>query len=381
MNPVVADVFHLDRIIGDRPGEPNGLIQALNAGIQGLIHKATQGVRTVDPLYASRRAMAAAAGIPLWGAYDFNTADPVEQQVDFFFDAARPDASTFCVIDFEDNSAGNMTLAQLLEYLRLADARLGRMFGIYSGNRIKQVIPAATEEERAFLAEHPLWLCEYGPTARLVDVNGRPLPWSSYMLWQCSADGAGPLPHSVPGIAVNGLDLSVIAGTIEKLAADWIGGAVSPAASPIGEVASEIEAAFAPRAPAAAVPTPSISPAPGRQTHITATCFGGAGDNEASAYGGRVDPAKPGVALPFRFRVPSKVIVYRGDASVVCDIVDVGPHNTNDPYWLNGARPLAESQNGNHAGIDMTPATFAALGIVPNDPAYGETLVDWAFAQ
>jgi hypothetical protein len=115
-------------------------------------------------------------------------------------------------------------------------------------------------------------------------------------------------------------------------------------------------------------------------SNITATCFGGAGDNETSAYGGMVDPSCPGVALPFHFPgIRPKVTVTRGELSVICDIVDVGPHNTNDPYWTKNARPLAEGATGNKAGIDMTPAVFTALGIAPNDPAFGLTLVDWQF--
>ncbi len=117
------------------------------------------------------------------------------------------------------------------------------------------------------------------------------------------------------------------------------------------------------------------------QTDIVATCFGGAGDREKGAYGGMVDPAMYGVALPFHFHEPRpKVAVTRAGRSVVCEIVDVGPHNVHDPYWSAGVRPLAEKATGNHAGIDMTPAVFAALGIGPHDPEYGLTKVSWQFA-
>lgn len=137
--------------------------------------------------------------------------------------------------------------------------------------------------------------------------------------------------------------------------------------------------------PAAPEPPPAVPPAPpaapaGASRNIIATCFGGAGDREASAYGGMVDPNQPGVALPFHFPEPRpKVKVIRGTMSVICQVVDVGPHNTDDPYWLKGTRPLAESQPGNRAGIDGTPAMWAALGINPSDPAYGLTTLDWQF--
>jgi hypothetical protein len=156
------------------------------------------------------------------------------------------------------------------------------------------------------------------------------------------------------------------------------------AAHPGDHVAAPIEAHLGP---------PTVAAVLGRQSDIVATCFGGAGDHESSTYGGTVDPNKPGVALPFHFPAPRpKVEVFRSGKSVICEIVDVGPHNTADRYWTTSARPMAEgqhargekAQNGvvpaNPAGIDMTPATFAALGIAPHDPQWGMTTVDWQFA-
>jgi hypothetical protein len=66
-------------------------------------------------------------------------------------------------------------------------------------------------------------------------------------------------------------------------------------------------------------------------------------------------------------------------ASVDCDIVDVGPWNTDDPYWETGERPQAETgtdrrgRRTNLAGIDLTPAAAQAIGI----PGKGK--VDWEF--
>jgi uncharacterized protein (TIGR02594 family) len=130
-------------------------------------------------------------------------------------------------------------------------------------------------------------------------------------------------------------------------------------------------------APAAA-PMPAASP--GRQTNITATMFGG----PKSAYGGPIDDNRPGCALPHRFvgeRPQVKVTAKRSGVSIVCDIVDVGPWNINDPYWTTGARPQAETRTdmtGRHtngAGIDLTLAAAKALQID------GKGLVDWEFVQ
>ena len=119
-----------------------------------------------------------------------------------------------------------------------------------------------------------------------------------------------------------------------------------------------------------------------KMTGITATVFGGTGDVEKSAYTGQpVNPNTPGCALPFRFTtITPEVIVTANGRSVTCQIVDVGPWNVNDPYWSKGTRPQAESGTDmtgrptNHAGIDLTPAAAAAIGID------GKGLVDWQFA-
>lgn len=142
------------------------------------------------------------------------------------------------------------------------------------------------------------------------------------------------------------------------------------------------------RAPAASV-TGSTQPAVPistvkRFTGITATEFGGPNDEQPTAYS---DVAagwanRPGVALPYRFKgARPKVRVFKGGASVVCDIVDVGPWNTNDPYWQTGTRPQAETgtdtrgRRTNLAGIDLTPAAADAIGL------NGKGLVDWQFGS
>ena len=134
-----------------------------------------------------------------------------------------------------------------------------------------------------------------------------------------------------------------------------------------------------PRAKVSAPVRPS-----GRYTGITATVFGGSSEFKRSDYDGHViTDDELGVALPFRFGgTPPTVRVFNpaNGASVVCDIVDVGPWNSNDPYWQTGARPQAESgvaQDGsrtNLAGIDLTPAAARQLGID------GKGEVQWEFA-
>lgn len=120
---------------------------------------------------------------------------------------------------------------------------------------------------------------------------------------------------------------------------------------------------------------------PGRQYGITATYFGGSGDPNTSAYDGHlITDSEYGVALPYKFKGERpKVRVFKDGKSVVCNIVDVGPWNINDPYWETGARPQAESgtdttgRTTNKAGIDVTPAVNRVLGL------NGKGVVDWEF--
>ena len=46
--------------------------RAKAAGVVGVIHKATQGTKFVDPTYAKNRKAATDIGL-LWGAYHFST--------------------------------------------------------------------------------------------------------------------------------------------------------------------------------------------------------------------------------------------------------------------------------------------------------------------
>lgn len=140
----------------------------------------------------------------------------------------------------------------------------------------------------------------------------------------------------------------------------------------------------------AEVPPPGTFRLTGRE-NIIATEFGGVGDEQPSAYADVAVgwPDLPGVALPFRFTgTRPRVRVYRQDEAVtwavVCEIVDVGPWNTNDPYWQISARPQAESgvdmhgRRTNKAGIDLTFAAMNALH-VPGPVGMRSAIVSWEF--
>jgi N-acetylmuramoyl-L-alanine amidase len=132
-------------------------------------------------------------------------------------------------------------------------------------------------------------------------------------------------------------------------------------------------------------------PESGAQWHtdITATEFGGSGDDQDSAYPDIdwINSSSKGIALPYKWSGTRPRVTIRGPSGeTTCDIIDLGPWNLDDDmYVLNGERPLVETQyedgteaqNGmvpsNDAAIDLTPPIAKAVGIS------GKGKVSWRF--
>ncbi len=96
------------------------------------------------------------------------------------------------------------------------------------------------------------------------------------------------------------------------------------------------------------------------------------------------DIIRPGalfVALPHRSALRKNVELRYGTRTLVVPVLDVGPWNVDDDYWTAGRRPAAELGRGayrkpsNAAGIDLSDATFKALGLRDNSP------VEWRFVH
>lgn len=223
ITPRVVDAYHGDVFYSDvhKTDPIVDFMALLKAGIWGLIHKATQGAGVKDGAYSARIKNARLAGL-LTGAYHFNTGESIPDQVNHFFDVAQPDAQTLMCLDFEDNRASQMSLAQAAQFLQLADEKLGRPLWLYGGNRPKELLANASAEIRTLFGKRHWWLCQYASTPSVLDYSHKPLPWSNWTLWQCSADGSGPGPHTLPGIITQGIDISTYPGTHDELAADWV---------------------------------------------------------------------------------------------------------------------------------------------------------------
>jgi len=221
--PRVVDIYHGDVMFAEvHRTDPVADYKALGqADIWGIIHKATQGLGVTDKMYGPRTRNARLGGL-LTGAYHFNTGDTVQGQINHFFDAAHPDAQTLMALDFEDNRASQMSLAQAVQFLQLGDEKLGRPLWVYGGNRPKELLANASAEVRATFGKRHFWLCQYGPNAKMIDARGKPLPWTAPTLWQFTGDGIGPGPHTLPGIITKGIDINSYTGTLDQLKHDWV---------------------------------------------------------------------------------------------------------------------------------------------------------------
>lgn len=181
--PLIVDLSHHNNV--------TSYVDMKKAGIIGIIHKATQGTNYVDARYALRIKRARETGL-LVGAYHFATSDKVEDQVSHFLHTVGSDKDVLLCLDFEPNTTGgSMSLRQARDWLELVKEKTGQLAVIYSGSMMKETLGNKKDE---MLAKHKLWLCQYGPKAKV------PANWDNFWLHQYAADGEGPQPRKVAGI-------------------------------------------------------------------------------------------------------------------------------------------------------------------------------------
>src|SRR5258708_4393848 len=79
--------------------------EVADAGIVGVIYKATQGQSMTDATYVDQQKAAKAAGLR-WGSYHFADGSNVDGQVANFMGFACPDPDELFALDWEDNPDG-----------------------------------------------------------------------------------------------------------------------------------------------------------------------------------------------------------------------------------------------------------------------------------
>jgi hypothetical protein len=118
---------------------------------------------------------------------------------------------------------------------------------------------------------------------------------------------------------------------------------------------------------------------PGPWQHVLATREGLVG--QKLACGEVIRPGALFVALPHPAALRKDVELRYGARTLVVPVLDVGPWNVDDDYWTTGRRPAAERGRGayrkpsNPAGIDLSDATFSALGLRDN------AVLEWRFVH
>jgi hypothetical protein len=112
---------------------------------------------------------------------------------------------------------------------------------------------------------------------------------------------------------------------------------------------------------------------------VYATREGEIGKRTSTGY--LIAPESLFVALPHPKALGKHVEVRYRQRAIVVPVLDVGPWNVADDYWATDRRPASERRVGkyrapsNRAGIDLSDATFAALGLRDND------WVEWRFVH
>ena len=199
---VVIDLSHFNQVTSFAEVKADGIV--------GIIHKATEGLSAVDPIYANHRSAAEAAGL-WWGAYHFATGDDAVAQANHFLSVVNPGPQTLLVLDFEQNPTGSsMTVSGAEAFVTRVQQATGRWPGFYSGSYIKELLGQNRSET---LANCWLWLSEYGPIPRV------PANWPTWTMWQYTDGSVGPPPHSVAG--VGNCDRDQFNGDMDGLTKLW----------------------------------------------------------------------------------------------------------------------------------------------------------------
>jgi lysozyme len=179
----IADLSHHNRVAD--------FAAAKDDGVLGIIHKATQGFRYLDPKYQSRRPKALDAGL-MWGAYHFGVGGDGIAQAQYFLEVVRPEPTDLLVLDFEPNPGGRtMSIEEAEEFVEYIQHATGRWPGLYGGYYLKETLGNTTDTS---LANCWLWFARYGPPPKL------PPAWPTWTMWQYTDGAAGDEPHAVEGI-------------------------------------------------------------------------------------------------------------------------------------------------------------------------------------
>ena len=175
--------------------------QVRQSNILGVIHKATEGGDYADPLCATRRPAAEAAGL-LWGTYHYGTGQMSgERQAAFYLSVSRPGPRTLLALDLEaneNNPSNSMRLDQAEAFVQAVAAATGRLPVVYVHPTWANGEPlpnsglsfGARITPDSILARCGLWVADYH------DLPEVPFAWEGkgWRLWQYAGDESAGRP-------------------------------------------------------------------------------------------------------------------------------------------------------------------------------------------
>jgi GH25 family lysozyme M1 (1,4-beta-N-acetylmuramidase) len=211
----VVDISH-------HQGNPIDFTRLKEAGILGVIHKASQGAHYKDPFYSQRRRAAESAGL-LWGAYHFSEdrADSGDgaAQARYFLDYVGDANGVFLSLDYESyhhqdtpEVHHNMSIVDAELFVDTIAQKIGRLPFFYSGSTIRDMLGNKKNDK---LGACKLWAAGYVIESRLKIQKS----WSDWTLWQYTDGKPNHRPNPIPG--VGSWDRSVFDSSESQLRAQW----------------------------------------------------------------------------------------------------------------------------------------------------------------
>lgn len=199
----VIDLSHWNQDIDFRLTKENGIV--------GIIHKATQGVKYVDPEYTKRKKAAEKEEL-LWGAYHFGVGEKSgKDQAEHFLETIGDSSNILLALDIEENKDGKSIMPKQAEdFVNRVYLVTGRLPLIYGSPSFLKDFATPT------LTECPLWLAKWGTKLTL------PIGWRNWTLWQYTDGQTGAKPHEVEGIGK--CDRNKFNGTLKELREFWLSG-------------------------------------------------------------------------------------------------------------------------------------------------------------
>ncbi|WP_419198851.1 glycoside hydrolase family 25 protein [Wolbachia endosymbiont of Rhagoletis cingulata] len=196
----VVDISHWNESVDFKLAKEDGIL--------GVIHKATQGLKYIDPTYVERKKAAEEEGL-LYGAYHFGVGENGKDQAEHFLETVSDSSKVLLALDIEENKDGeNITPKQAEDFVNRVYLITGRLPLIYGSPSFLEDFATPT------LTECPLWLAKWGKEPTL------PIGWRKWTLWQYTDGKSGEKQNSVEGIGP--CDRNKFNGTLEELKDFWI---------------------------------------------------------------------------------------------------------------------------------------------------------------